>query len=1077
VAVVEVVVVVVDVVAVVEVEVVMAHTARSEEDRDTLWDAWGPWSECSRTCGGGASYSLRRCLSSKTCEGQNIKYRTCSNVDCPPEAGDFRAQQCSAHADVRYQGQYHEWLPVDNDPDNPCALKCRAQGSGLLVELAPKVLDGTRCYTESLDMCISGACQIVGCDHELGSAAKEDNCGVCNGDGSSCRLVRGHYKSQHASGKTEDTVVVIPYRSRHVRLVLKDIESKTLQGVKGELSLEASGQHHLENTTLEYQKHSDKAVLRIAGPLGADFTVKVQYASSATADSVVQFIYYQPIIHRWRETDFFPCSVTCGGGYQLTSAECFDQRVGRVVVDQYCHYYPENVKPKPKLRECNMDPCLASDGYKQIMPYDLYHPLPRWESSPWTACSMSCGGGVQSRAVSCVEEDMQGTLTAAEEWKCLYTPKTAIVQPCNAFHCPTWLAQDWSPCTVTCGQGLRYRVVLCIDHRGLHARGCSPPTKPHIKEECLPCSSSCGSGTQRRGVQCQVLLSFSQAVAELPLDECQGPKPPGSRPCYRAPCPGGVGPQGGTEAEGDEEEEAREELHDWEYDGFSDACSATCGVGLMTRAVACTLRPARGSNHTRALRDQECPPTKPGPVQACNRFDCPPLWDTREWGKCSQSCGGGGVQRREVACKQHLADGSALALPDTFCPSLVPAGQQPLRQAGLSSPCSVSCGKGVQRVETECAMQGQDGRIRTLSLDACAALPPPTSSNRLELAKPDPTILAQSKVYVQLRKAKRLQFVVGGYAYLLPWTSVVLRCPTRRFRKAHVRWLKEGRPLARLPHLSLGLASPGHLKIQQLHASHVGVYTCVAGKAQESFVLKIIGGKQKLSWPAGAGREPGKTDGPDALLPPDHAQELRDAFGRYDEAVRRLLALKASGAQQEEEEEERAVGAAPPHSSQRNGSVTTPDDDLAGADPPLLLIAETEKLDAVLQRLSEGPGGPWEEPAVTRLLGELLAAQADANESTLHPPERAEASATPGPPPLLDGPDGGPRAPVIVQRPRKVGVAAASEVTVPVGTPVRLQRPVASVELRCEAMGHPTPTSCAKCYRSGGKSEFKQSGP
>lgn len=91
--------------------------------------------------------------------------------------------------------------------------------------------------------------QIVGCDHELGSTAKEDNCGVCNGDGSSCRLVRGHYKSQHDSGKSksrlsgfyfevdpdglltvppsvcltqaEDTVVVVPYKSRHVRLVLK----------------------------------------------------------------------------------------------------------------------------------------------------------------------------------------------------------------------------------------------------------------------------------------------------------------------------------------------------------------------------------------------------------------------------------------------------------------------------------------------------------------------------------------------------------------------------------------------------------------------------------------------------------------------------------------------------------------------------------------------------------------------------------------------------------------------------------------------------------------------------------------
>ncbi|XP_010136226.1 PREDICTED: ADAMTS-like protein 1, partial [Buceros rhinoceros silvestris] len=214
----------------------------------------------------------------------------------------------------------------------------------------------------------------------------------------------------------------------------------------------------------------------------------IRYAG--VADSSVQFIFYQPIIHRWRETDFFPCSASCGGGYQLTSAECFDLRSNRVVADQYCHYYPENIKPKPKLQECNLDPCPASDGYKQIMPYDLYHPLPRWESTPWTACSSSCGGGIQSRSVSCVEEDIQGHISPVEEWKCMYTPKMPVLQPCNIFDCPKWLAQEWSPCTVTCGQGLRYRVVLCIDHRGMHTGGCSPKTKPHIKEECVvptPC--------------------------------------------------------------------------------------------------------------------------------------------------------------------------------------------------------------------------------------------------------------------------------------------------------------------------------------------------------------------------------------------------------------------------------------------------------------------------------------------------------------------------------------------------------------------------------------------------------------
>ncbi|XP_030018602.1 ADAMTS-like protein 1 isoform X3 [Sphaeramia orbicularis] len=1158
--------------------ILSSRTARSEEDRDTLWDAWGSWSECSRTCGGGASYSLRRCLSSKTCEGQNIKYRTCSNVDCPADAGDFRAQQCSAHADVRYQGQYHEWLPMYNDPDNPCALKCKARVSGLVVELAPKVLDGTRCYTESLDMCISGVCQIVGCDHELGSTAKEDNCGVCNGDGSSCRLVRGHYKSQHASGKAEDTVVSIPYKSRHVRLVLKGpdhlyVESKTLQGVKGELILDKSGQYHLENTTLDYQKLSDKEVLRITGPLGADFTIKIQFASGA--DSVVQYIYYQPIAHRWRETDFFPCSVTCGGGYQLTSAECFDLRSGRVVVDQYCHYYPENVKPKPKLQECNMEPCLASDGYKQIMPYDLYHPLPRWESSPWTACSTSCGGGIQSRSVSCVEEDMQGNITPTEEWKCLYSPKTAILQPCNTFDCPTWLAQEWSPCTVTCGQGLRYRVVLCIDHRGLHAGGCNPTTKPHIKEECLvtipcyksmdtlpveakpvwhkqaieldeeitvteeptfipgpwqPCSRTCGAGTQRRTVKCQVLLSFSQTVADLPDDECDGVKPEESQSCYRTPCSGVV--ELGKEEEEEEEEDntetpQREELHDWEYEGFTEcsescgggvqeavviclnkqtreaadeslcvssrrppqllqdcktqpcpprwetgewsSCSATCGVGIMTRNVACTHRPFRDSNQTEVLRGEDCQNPKPSPIQACNRFDCPPMWDARDWGKCSRSCGGG-VQRRQVLCKQRLADGSVLELPDTFCPSKSPTTHQPCAKQECPpkwvttdwSQCSVTCGNGVQRLQAVCKKQGDDGRYRTIDPKNCSMLAQPNTVRSCSLRicensiKPDPTILAQSKVYIQWRKGKKLQLVVGGYAYLLPWTPVVLRCPTRHFRKGHIRWLKDGKSLVSLPHLSL--TSLGYVKIHQLLSSDAGIYTCVAGQAREQLVLKIIGSKQKLSVPETA-ESWFFTDGqrklglPDAASTGERFQELPISLNHYDNIVERLLELKGSLQDVKDVVEK-------PHFSEKNRS--TLEDERASSElsGPFVLIADTHKLDELMHSLSEGLGGPRGEQLIAQLLSELTMTHGETNESTLHPPEGSESS-TQGP--LLHKPNikahaSRPRRPVIIQQPRKVGGLPSSEITVHVGVPVLLQKPVASLELRCNAVGNPQPS-------------------
>ncbi|XP_025134801.1 ADAMTS-like protein 1 isoform X3 [Bubalus bubalis] len=1189
-----------------------SRTARSEEDRDGLWDAWGPWSECSRTCGGGASYSLRRCLSSKSCEGRNIRYRTCSNVDCPPEAGDFRAQQCSAHNDVKYHGQFYEWLPVSNDPDNPCSLKCQAKGTALVVELAPKVLDGTRCYTESLDMCISGLCQIVGCDHQLGSTIKEDNCGVCNGDGSTCRLVRGQYKSQLTATKLDNTVVGIPYGSRHIRLVLKGpdhlyLETKTLQGAKGENSLSSTGIFLVDNSSVDFQKFPDKEILRMAGPLTADFIVKIR--SSGPENSTVQFIFYQPIIHRWRETDFFPCSATCGGGYQLTSAECHDLRSNRVVADQYCHYYPENIKPKPKLQECNLDPCPASDGYKQIMPYDIYHPLPRWEATPWTACSSSCGGGIQSRAVSCVEEDIQGHVSSAEEWKCMYTPKMPTVQPCNIFDCPKWLAQEWSPCTVTCGQGLRYRVVLCIDHREVHTGGCSPKTKPHIKEECviptpcykpkeklpveakLPwykqaqefeegpavseepsfipeawsaCTVTCGVGTQVRIVRCQVLLSFSQSVADLPVDECEGPKPASQRPCYAGPCHGETpefnleetdGLLGGLQD--------FDQLYDWEYEGFTKCsescgggvqeavvsclnkqtrepvdenlcvtsrrppqllkscsldpcparweigkwspCSLTCGVGLQTRDVFCSHLLSREINETVILADELCRQPKPTTVQACNRFNCPPAWYPAQWQPCSRTCGGG-IQKREVLCKQRMADGSFLELPETFCSAPKLTSQQACKKDDCPSEwllsdwteCSTSCGEGTQTRSAVCRKVLKTGVSSIVNSSLCPPLPFSSSIRPCMLAtcarpgrpstKHSPHIAAARKVYIQTRRQRKLHFVVGGFAYLLPKTAVVLRCPTRRFRKPLITWEKDGQHLISSAHVTV--APFGYLKIHRLKPSDAGIYTCSAGPAREQFVIKLIGGNRKLvARPLSLRIEEEalavrKASPKEALQTHKHQNGIfsngskaekrgvpADTGGRYDDLVSRLLEqggwpgeLLASWELQD--------------STERNASSEEDQNaEQALLRLPFTMVTEQQRLDDILRNLSQQPQelrDVYSKHLVAQLAQEIFRSHLEHQDALLKPSERR------GPPVaipphkhvsgfssfsriLSTGEGGGGsrrphRKPVIVRKISAAQQLSASEVVTHLGQTVALASGTLSVLLHCEAIGNPRPT-------------------
>ncbi|XP_064346254.1 ADAMTS-like protein 1 isoform X1 [Camelus dromedarius] len=1186
-----------------------SRTARSEEDRDGLWDAWGPWSECSRTCGGGASYSLRRCLSSKSCEGRNIRYRTCSNVDCPPEAGDFRAQQCSAHNDVKHHGQFYEWLPVSNDPDNPCSLKCQAKGTALVVELAPKVLDGTRCYTESLDMCISGLCQIVGCDHQLGSTIKEDNCGVCNGDGSTCRLVRGQYKSQLSAAKLDDTVVAIPYGSRHIRLVLKGpdhlyLETKTLQGAKGENSLSSTGIFLVDNSSVDFQKFPDKEILRMAGPLTADFIVKIR--NSGPADSTVQFIFYQPIIHRWRETDFFPCSATCGGGYQLTSAECYDLRSNRVVADQYCHYYPENIKPKPKLQECNLDPCPASDGYKQIMPYDLYHPLPRWEATPWTACSSSCGGGIQSRAVSCVEEDIQGHVTSVEEWKCMYTPKMPIVQPCNIFDCPKWLAQEWSPCTVTCGQGLRYRVVLCIDHRGMHTGGCSPKTKPHIKEECviptpcykpkeklpveakLPwykqaqeleegaavseepsfvpeawsaCSVTCGMGTQVRIVRCQVLLSFSQSVADLPVDECEGPRPASQRPCYAGPCHGDV-----TELTPEESTLLRalqdvDELYDWEYQGFTTCsetcgggvqeavvsclnkqtreptdedlcvtsrrppqllkscsldpcparweigkwspCSLTCGVGLQTRDVFCSHLLSREMNETVILADEMCRQPKPSTVQACNRFNCPPAWYPAQWQPCSRTCGGG-TQKREVLCKQRMADGSFLELPETFCSASKLASQQACKKEDCPSEwllsnwteCSTSCGEGTQTRSAICRKVLKTGVSTIVNSSLCPPLPFSSSIRPCMLAtcarpgrpstKHSPHIAAARKIYIQTRRQRKLHFVVGGFAYLLPKTTVVLRCPTRRFRKPLITWEKDGQHLISSAHVTM--APFGYLMIHRLKPSDAGIYTCSVGPAREQFVIKLIGGNRKLvTRPLSPRSEEEalavrKASPKETLQTHKHQNGIfsngsktekrslpADAGSRYDDLVSRLL-------EQRDRPGEPLASWEVQDSTERNTS-SEEDQNAEQALVPFAIVIDQQRLDNILRNLSQQPkelSDIYSKHLVAQLAQEIFRSHLEHQDVLLKPPERRIPPVAITPHNHVSGfssflrtsstgeAGGGSRRPhrkpVILRKISAAQQLSASEVVTHLGQTVALASGTLSVLLHCEAIGNPKPT-------------------
>lgn len=117
-----------------------------------------------------------------------------------------------------------------------------------------------------------------------------------------------------------------------------------------------------------------------------------------------------------------------------------------------------------------------------------------------------------------------------------------------------------------------------------------------------------------------------------------------------------------------------------------------------------------------------------------------------------------------------------------------------------------------------------------------------------------PALISTHNIYIQTRKERRLHLTVGGHAYLLPNTSVVIKCPVRRFPKAYIRWLKDGSALPSSQRL--GVTKSGSLKIQFLEPEDTGVYKCVAGPASDIFTLQLIGGDG-----SSAGRPP--APGPD----------------------------------------------------------------------------------------------------------------------------------------------------------------------------------------------------------------------
>ncbi|XP_041349612.1 A disintegrin and metalloproteinase with thrombospondin motifs 9-like [Gigantopelta aegis] len=674
----------------------------------TLSGGWGNWQKygvCSRSCGGGIKTSIRKCDSptpadgGRYCLGKRVKYRSCNTKACPPSTMDFREQQCA-----NFSNKYHInglppnalWVPKYSGVrlKDACKLLCRAQTTSTYYQMADKVIDGTKCGPDTDDICVNGKCRRAGCENRLGSRMKRDQCGICGGDNSSCRTVKGAFNNRIYG---YNRVVTIPAGATNILVTQNGMEKAkdddnylALKNARGNYILNGDfivrterWKIKVQSGILEYSG-ANQAMEKINSSriIGEPITVDVlsvgrllppniEYSYTISVGPYVTF--------RWtNKGPWKKCSRICHGK-RKRKIVCIRADDNLLVSSKHCKGMP---RPE-RLREncntrCNVEwkvlnemPCPVAcgkamrarvvycitnaDGTLKITDDKNCRHLGAkpatyvvcqgkclstyWSYTDWSPCSKTCGGGKQYRQSRCVDDEENDV----PDERC--SKKERILsQACNEQPCALWETSEWTGCSVSCGTGKRHRKVWCS--RGDDIVGnsfCDNKKKPGTKKECNmgtcpewftggwgPCSSSCGKGEHMRAVRCR--SPRGNILIDSICDAAS--RPIDKRSCFLGSCPTSPPPTTPTT------EESTSAY--WRFGSWTE-CSATCGPGTHHRYVSCMDN--QGTRISNALCSHL---PKPVSMETCIRKLCGE-WRLGTWSSCPVTCGEG-VKTRYVAC-------------------------------------------------------------------------------------------------------------------------------------------------------------------------------------------------------------------------------------------------------------------------------------------------------------------------------------------------------------------------------------------------------------------------------------------
>ncbi|KAJ8304757.1 hypothetical protein KUTeg_018340 [Tegillarca granosa] len=459
---------------------------------------------------------------------------------------------------------------------------------------APKVLDGTRCKSGVLDMCVNGKCWPVGCDKVLGSRLKMDSCGKCGGTNTCLRNRRKNKSNRFKWISTGFGPCSTSCGVGHQDIVIVCKDLRTGRTVSNRRCMK----------TERPDRYRRKCIVRKCRPSW--------------------------FVGPWNE-----CTQTCGGGYAWRIVRCIESFIDgtkNAVNDSQCSEF------KPSERKtCGNEIC------------------PRWYAGQWSPCSVTCGTGHQQRDVICRNI---GNAECNETYKpklyknCTIIPcdmqadvqEVMVVNPDEEkssvsdvlydenvqeenLQTPRYVVSQWGQCSTTCGVGIKRRYVRCKVYlpflgalADLPDEDCKDDkpadSQPCFLGHCLadfeyraigltPCSRSCIGGVQETIMKC-VHKSNGSVVDDELCEEAQL-IPIERRVCNDNPCP-----------------------QRWQVGDFGE-CSKSCGNGVMTRNVKCIQEFSVGPENILRLPDFMCEQPVPQRERNCNRIECPSKWSFEEW--------------------------------------------------------------------------------------------------------------------------------------------------------------------------------------------------------------------------------------------------------------------------------------------------------------------------------------------------------------------------------------------------------------------------------------------------------------